>query len=89
MAPSSQHREVHLQGGDKTDVLSVYCKQAYATCFHLYLGHHQANSIYFNLLALIWIHIMHFIAVLIISEYTLKNVNNINKLKRNKLLVKV
>jgi hypothetical protein len=26
-------------------LLLVYCKQVYATCFDLYLGHHQANSI--------------------------------------------
>jgi hypothetical protein len=60
----------------------VYCKQVYATCFDLYLGHHQANSIkhllsYLNLVALIRNHIMQFFVVVIISEYILKNVNNI------------
>jgi hypothetical protein len=46
--------------------LLVYCKQVYATCFDLYLGHHQANSIkhkliYLNLVTLLWIHIMQFL----------------------------
>jgi hypothetical protein len=46
-------------------LLLVYCKQVYATCFDIYLGHHWANSIkhkqsYLNLVALIWIHIMQF-----------------------------
>jgi hypothetical protein len=65
-------------------LLLVYYKQVYATCFDLYLGHHQANSIkhklsYLNLVALRLIHarIMQLSLVLIISEYTLKNVNNI------------
>jgi hypothetical protein len=26
-------------------LLIVYCKRVYATCFDLYLGHHQANTI--------------------------------------------
>jgi hypothetical protein len=63
-------------------LLLLYCNQVYATCFDLYLGHHQANSIkhklsYLNLVALIWIHIMQLFVVAIISEYILKNVNNI------------
>jgi hypothetical protein len=65
-------------------VLPVYCKQAYATCFDLYLGHHQAHSIkhklsYLNLVALIWIHtrIMQLFVVVVIRACTLKNVNEI------------
>jgi hypothetical protein len=65
-------------------LITVYCKQVYATCFELYLDHHQANSIkhklsYLNLVALIWIHtrIMKLFVVVIITEYDLKNVNNI------------
>lgn len=47
---------------------SFYCKQTYATCFDLYLGHHQANNMkyklsYLNLVAPIWIHIIQFIVV--------------------------
>jgi hypothetical protein len=69
-----------LQGGDKIDVTAslIYCKQVYATCFDLYLGHHLVNSIkhklsFLNLVALIWIHIMQFFVVVIITEQTLKN----------------
>jgi hypothetical protein len=63
-------------------LLLVYCEQVYATYFDLYLGHHQANSIkhnrsYLNLVALIWIHIMQFFVIVIISEYIVKNINNI------------
>jgi hypothetical protein len=51
-------------------LLVFYCKQVYATCFDLYLGHHQANSMkhklsYLNLVALIRIHIMQFIFVVV------------------------
>lgn len=65
----TQHKEGYLRGGDKIDVvvfLTRYYKHVYATCFGLYLGHRQANSIkhklsYFNLVALIWIHFMRFL----------------------------
>jgi hypothetical protein len=45
--------------------LLVYRKQVYATCFEIYLGRYQANSMenklsYLNLVAQIWIHIMQF-----------------------------
>jgi hypothetical protein len=63
-------------------LLLVYCKQVYATCFDLYLGHHQANSIkhiqsYLNLVALMSINITQLFAALIIIEYILKNIHNI------------
>jgi hypothetical protein len=41
---STQLKEGYLQGGDTIDVLFVYCKQVYATCFDLYLVHHQLSS---------------------------------------------
>jgi hypothetical protein len=45
-------------------LLHVYCKQVYATCFDLYLGHDRANSTkqsYLNLIDLIWIHVIQFL----------------------------
>jgi hypothetical protein len=63
-------------------LLLVYWKQVYATCFDLYLGHHHANSIkhkpsYLNLVALTRIHTVQPLAVAIISECTLTEVNSI------------
>jgi hypothetical protein len=63
-------------------LLHVYRKQTYATCFDLYLGHHQTNFVkhklsYLNLAVLIWIHVMQFLVVVLVGEYTLKNANGI------------
>jgi hypothetical protein len=60
-------------------LLLVYSKQVYATCFDLYLRHHQANSIKQTMLLAFSCSNMHpyyaiFVAV-IISEYILINVN--------------
>jgi hypothetical protein len=54
-----------------------YFKQVYATCFDLYLGHHQANSIKHKLSYLNLVATLSKFLVVIIAEYTLKNVNNI------------